>query len=85
MRVLDSVDFFGCGKGWVGIEGGVGEGDFGEDDDDFDEIVIVEDGRGIDVFNGEGYRMRGGRVCLVGDDDGDVYEDRDNVCVSNVV
>ncbi|MDI8841704.1 AraC family ligand binding domain-containing protein, partial [Salmonella enterica subsp. enterica serovar Anatum] len=42
---------------------------FPEHHHDFHEIVIVEHGTGIHVFNGQPYTISGGTVCFVRDPD----------------
>lgn len=52
MTVLHSVDFFPSGKAPVAIEPRLPQSAFPEHHHDFHEIVIVEHGTGIHVFNG---------------------------------
>ncbi len=50
---------------------------------DFHEIVIVEQGSGIHVFNGQPYTIGGGSVCFIRDHDRHLYEHTDNLCLTN--
>lgn len=61
MTVLHSVDFFPSGNASVAIEPRLPQADFPEHHHDFHEIVIVEHGTGIHVFNGQPYTITVGR------------------------
>mgnify|MGYP002614879726 CR=1 FL=1 len=85
MTVLHSVDFFPSGNASVAIEPRLPQADFPEHHHDFHEIVIVEHGTGIHVFNGQPYTITGGTVCFVRDHDRHLYEHTDNLCLTNVL
>ncbi len=85
MTVLHSVDFFPSGNASVAIEPRLPQADFPEHHHDFHEIVIVEHGTGIHVFNGQPYTIAGGTVCFVRDHDRHLYEHTDNLCLTNVL
>ncbi|WP_342322828.1 HTH-type transcriptional activator RhaS [Kosakonia sp. BYX6] len=85
MTVLHSVDFFPTGKSPVAIEPRLPQAAFPEHHHDFHEIVIVEHGTGIHVFNGQPYTISGGTVCFVRDHDRHLYEHTDNLCLTNVL
>lgn len=85
MTVLHSVDFFPSCNASVAIEPRLPQADFPEHHHDFHEIVIVEHGTGIHVFNGQPYTITGGTVCFVRDHDRHLYEHTDNLCLTNVL
>lgn len=85
MTVLHSVDFFPSGQSPVAIEPRLPQAAFPEHHHDFHEIVIVEHGTGIHVFNGQPYTISGGTVCFVRDHDRHLYEHTDNLCLTNVL
>lgn len=86
MTVLHSVDFFSGGHCPVAIEPRAPQGAFPEHyHDDFHEIVIVEQGSGIHVFNGQSQPLCSGCVCFVRDHDRHMYEQTDNLCLTNVL
>jgi AraC family L-rhamnose operon regulatory protein RhaS len=85
MTVLHSADFFPSGITPVAIEPRLPQAAFPEHHHDFHEIVIVEHGTGIHVFNGQSYTISGGTVCFVRDHDRHLYEHTDNLCLTNVL
>ncbi|MFP2422717.1 HTH-type transcriptional activator RhaS [Pseudescherichia vulneris] len=85
MTVLHSMDFFPSGHAPVTIEPRLPQAEFPEHHHDFHEIVIVEHGTGIHVFNGQPYTITGGTVCFVRDHDRHLYEHTDNLCLTNVL
>ncbi|MFG6656504.1 HTH-type transcriptional activator RhaS [Scandinavium sp. M-37] len=85
MTVLHSMDFFPSGHAPVAIEPRLPQAEFPEHHHDFHEIVIVEHGTGIHVFNGQPYTITGGTVCFVRDHDRHLYEHTDNLCLTNVL
>ena len=60
MTILHSTDFFKAGISTVAIEPRLPQSAFPEHHHDFHEIVIVEQGSGIHVFNGQPYTIGGG-------------------------
>ena len=85
MTVLQSVDFFPSGHASVAIEPRLPQADFPEHHHDFHEIVIVEYGTGIHIFNGQPYTISGGTICFVRDHDRHLYEHTDNLYLTNVL
>lgn len=85
MTVLHCVDFFPTGKAPVAIEPRLPQPAFPEHHHDFHEIVVVEHGTGIHVFNGQPYTIGGGTVCFVRDHDRHLYEHTDNLCLTNIL
>ncbi|RKR52735.1 AraC family transcriptional regulator [Yokenella regensburgei] len=85
MTILQSADFFPSGVSPVAIEPRLPQPAFPEHHHDFHEIVIVEHGTGIHVFNGQPYTISGGTVCFVRDHDRHLYEHTDNLCLTNVL
>lgn len=86
MTVLHSVDFFPSGGLPIAIEPRAPQGAFPEHHhDDFHEIVIVEQGAGIHIFNGEPRPLCGGCVCFVRDHDRHLYENTDQLILTNVL
>lgn len=69
----------------MAIEPRLPQSAFPEHHHDFHEIVIVEQGSGIHVFNGQPYTIGGGSVCFIRDHDRHLYEHTDNLCLTNVL
>ena len=85
MTVLHSADFFPVGEYAIAIEPRVPQLAFPEHHHDFHEIVLVEQGSGIHVFNGQPRTLCAGCVCFVRDHDRHLYEQTDNLCLTNVL
>ncbi|RRZ95595.1 HTH-type transcriptional activator RhaS [Erwinia sp. 198] len=86
MTLLHSVDFFPGGGLPVAIEPRMPQGAFPEHHhEDFHEIVLVEQGAGVHVFNGEPRTLCGGCVCFVRDHDRHLYEKTDRLILTNVL
>ena len=64
MTILHSTDFFKAGISTVAIEPRLPQSAFPEHHHDFHEIVIVEQGSGIHVFNGQPYTIAAVRSVL---------------------
>ena len=85
MAQLHGFDFFTSGHASVAIEPRAPQCAFPEHDHDFFEIVIVENGTGIHVFNGLPHTLSKGMVCFVRDHDRHLYEHTENLCLTNVL
>ncbi|QCT18989.1 HTH-type transcriptional activator RhaS [Jejubacter calystegiae] len=85
MTVLHSSDFFSSGRVPVAIEPRIPQSAFPEHHHDFYEIVIVEQGTGTHIFNGQPYTLSGGSVCFVRDHDRHLFEHTENLCLTNVL
>ncbi|UQY42437.1 HTH-type transcriptional activator RhaS [Erwinia sp. PK3-005] len=85
MTVLHSDDFFPQGDLPVAIEPRAPQGVFPEHHHDFHEIVLVEQGAGIHIFNGQPQSLCGGCVCFVRDHDRHLYEQTENLFLTNVL
>ncbi|MFD1803529.1 HTH-type transcriptional activator RhaS [Mixta tenebrionis] len=85
MTVLHSADFFPDGDRPVAIEPRAPQGMFPEHHHDFHEIVLVEQGAGIHIFNGQPQSLCGGCVCFIRDHDRHLYEQTENLYLTNVL
>ncbi|MEI2264442.1 HTH-type transcriptional activator RhaS [Erwinia sp. CGal63] len=86
MTLLQSVDFFPGGGAPVAIEPRIPQSAFPEHHhEDFHEIVLVEQGVGVHVFNGEPRTLCGGCVCFVRDHDRHLYEKTESLILTNVL
>lgn len=85
MTILHSADFFADGDFPITIEPRAPQDAFPEHHHDFHEIVLVEQGAGIHVFNGQPQSLCGGCVCFVRDHDRHLYEQTENLYLTNVL
>ncbi len=85
MAQLHGFDFFSSGHASVAIEPRAPQSAFPEHDHDFYEIVLVENGSGVHVFNGFPHTLSRGMVCFVRDHDRHLYEHTENLCLTNVL
>lgn len=86
MTMLQSVDFFPAGGFPVVIESRAPQNEFPEHyHDDFHEIVIVEQGSGVHIFNGEPKPLCSGCICFVRNHDRHLYEKTDRLILTNVL
>ncbi|KAB7894902.1 HTH-type transcriptional activator RhaS [Rouxiella sp. S1S-2] len=85
MTILHSVDFFPAGGFSIAVEPRAPQGAFPEHHHDFHEIVLVEQGSGVHVLNGQPQTLCGGCVCFIRDHDRHLYEQTDNLHLTNVL
>lgn len=85
MAMLRGSDFFASSPYPVTIEPRVPQSGFPEHHHDFYEIVIVESGAGTHVLNGQPQPLYGGCICFVRDSDRHLYEQTDNLHLTNVL
>jgi len=86
MTVLRSSEYFPSGDFPVAIEPRYPLETFPEHHhQDFNEIVLVEQGTGTHVFNDQPLILSAGSVCFVRHRDHHLYEDTDNLHLTNVL
>ncbi|HEJ9095026.1 HTH-type transcriptional activator RhaS [Serratia odorifera] len=85
MTLLHSRDFFPSGYQPVAIEPRAPQPAFPEHHHEFYEIVIVEQGAGVHVFNGHPYTLNSGSVCFVRDHDRHLFEQTNGLFLTNVL
>jgi AraC family L-rhamnose operon regulatory protein RhaS len=85
MTILHGNDFFSGGQHAIAIEPRAPQSPFPEHHHDFYEIVIVEHGNGVHLFNGQPYTLSTGSVCFVRAQDRHQFELTDNLCLTNVL
>ncbi|MGL5287365.1 MAG: HTH-type transcriptional activator RhaS [Aeromonas sp.] len=85
MGQLHGADFFHSSHDSVAIEPRSPQIAFPEHHHDFYEIVVVSQGTGIHVFNGQPHTLSRGSVCFIRDRDHHLYEQTDHLCLTNVL
>jgi AraC family L-rhamnose operon regulatory protein RhaS len=85
MAILRGSEFFASSPYPVTIEPRMPQPGFPEHHHDFYEIVIVEGGSGTHVLNGQPQPLYGGCVCFIRDRDRHLYEQTDNLQLTNVL
>ncbi|MBT9430997.1 HTH-type transcriptional activator RhaS [Candidatus Sodalis endolongispinus] len=85
MTLLYGDDFFVSPDATVAIEPRLPQWDFPEHYHDFWEIVLVENGSGIHVFNDQPHTLCSGTVCFVRADDHHLFESVDRLNMINVL
>ncbi|WP_410013565.1 HTH-type transcriptional activator RhaS [Sodalis sp. C49] len=85
MTLLCGDDFFISKDATVTIEPRVPQAAFPEHYHDFWEIVLVEKGSGIHVFNDQPYVLNSGTVCFIRADDHHLFENVDELIMTNVL
>ncbi|MGL4858301.1 MAG: HTH-type transcriptional activator RhaS [Enterobacteriaceae bacterium] len=85
MLLLRCSDFFSSQQVPIAIEPRAPQVEFSEHHHDFYEIVLVEQGAGIHVFNGQPHTLSGGCVCFVRDRDHHLFERTEQLYLTNVL
>lgn len=83
--LLHGFDFFPDKETSIAIERRYPQYAFPEHYHDFHEIVIVEHGNGTHVFNDQPYILSSGSVCFVRDRDHHLYENTENLLLTNIL
>ncbi|WP_413737083.1 HTH-type transcriptional activator RhaS [Sodalis sp. RH21] len=85
MTRLYGEDFFSSQDATIAIEPRVPQSAFPEHYHDFWEIVLVEKGSGIHVFNDQPYVLGSGTVCFIRADDHHLFENVDDLNLINIL
>lgn len=85
ITLLYGDDFFVSPDATVAIVPRPPQWDFPEHYHDFWEIVLVENGSGIHVFNDQPHMLCSGTVCFVRADDHHLFESVDRLTMINVL
>ncbi|PHI28083.1 HTH-type transcriptional activator RhaS [Budvicia aquatica] len=85
MTLLKSDGFFASGASTIAIENRAPQCVFPEHSHDFYEIVLVEHGSGVHIFNDSPYALCSGTVCFVRDSDYHQFENVDQLHLTNVL
>lgn len=85
MTLLRGDDFFTSRAVTVAVEPRTPQTAFPEHYHDFWEIVLVEQGAGVHVFNDQPYALCSGSVFFVRDNDRHLFEDVEGLCLTNML
>ncbi|WP_409309190.1 HTH-type transcriptional activator RhaS [Pectobacterium sp. B1J-3] len=85
MTLLRGDDFFASRAVTVAVEPRTPQVAFPEHYHDFWEIVLVEQGSGVHVFNDQPYALSSGTVFFVRDNDRHLFENVEGLCLTNVL
>ncbi len=85
MTLLAGDDFFASRAMTVTVEPRAPQPPFPEHHHDFYEIVLVESGAGVHVFNDRPYTLCSGTVCFVRDRDRHLFENVEGLYLTNVL
>lgn len=85
MSRLYADDFFSSQEATVTIEARSPQDAFPEHYHDFWEIVLVEKGSGVHVFNDQPYVLGSGTVCFIQADDRHLFENVDDLNLINIL
>lgn len=85
MTLLCGEEFFISKEATVTVEPRIPQKAFPEHYHDFWEIVLVEKGSGVHVFNDQPYVLNSGTVCFIRADDHHLFENVDDLFMTNVL
>jgi len=85
MTLLMGDDYFSAPELTVTVERRTPQAAFPEHYHDFHEIMLVESGAGVHIFNDNPYTLTAGTVCFVRASDHHLFESVDNLRLTNVL
>ncbi|WP_159566849.1 HTH-type transcriptional activator RhaS [Budvicia diplopodorum] len=85
MTLLKSDEFFASIASTIAIENRAPQYEFPEHCHDFYEIVVVEHGSGVHIFNDSPYTLCSGTVCFLRDSDYHQFENMEQIHLTNVL
>ncbi len=85
MLQLYCTDFFTSSKQSIAIEPRYPQPNFPEHTHDFNEIIIVTQGRGTHILNGYHHQLHSGMICYIQANDRHQFENVSNLHLTNVL
>lgn len=85
MTLLKSDGFFASGTSTIAIENRTPQFEFPQHCHDFYEIVLVEHGSGVHIFNDSPYALCSGTICFLRDNDYHQFENVKHLHLTNVL
>jgi len=85
MTLLKGDDYFAAPELTVTVERRLPQSVFPEHYHDFHEIMLVESGSGVHIFNDHPYTLTAGTVCFVRASDHHLFENVENLRLTNVL